>query len=310
MSKVRDRLLELKPMDNIRISKRLNRTILKDFYQKYMQMGLIHPAEWFSNARKWYRLNHAFNNPYNFGHVHSELLLLMTIEDSLQEFMKNCLLVIWGVGAGDTEMEIVRIQLDNEKQSKVIAIDVNYQFLLDFGYALRNKLKEEEKFRIYYYGINDLFERIKAEDLEVSSNLVNRFHVCLGNTLGDYEISEEIIKIFSRTCKEDDRVVIGFQTFDNIEAIVSKYIQNPLLESLLENISSIDIRRKSIKWVFNREKNQVEAWNESTQLFRSKKFFPSDLQSLFENFGFRLEKQFKDDFSTCIQIYRYQRRNS
>jgi hypothetical protein len=73
---------------HIRIIRRTNKKDLHKFYNNYLTTGLVHPAQWFGNAMKWYQI-HTFNNPYNVGSPNAELALLLNNRKKIQPYLKN-----------------------------------------------------------------------------------------------------------------------------------------------------------------------------------------------------------------------------
>ncbi len=286
------------------ILRRTKGPLLREFFENYRQRKFLHPAEWFCKAAKWYRLNHAYNNPYNYGTIQSELLLLASNERTLKQHIAGNLLVFWGVGTGDSEMEVVGIHLSAERRVEIVGIDINYQFLGDFRLSLQNKLRENAGLKIFFLGVNDLFEKIKRSDLGFGSAYGSKLHVCLGNTVGNYPRTEEILEIFRKNSLEGDKLLIGFQINRNLKNIFEKYAQNRLFNSFLSDcVPKGKGKRHQLEWKLNKDESQIEAWCDGIQIFRSRKFDPDDIRNAFLSHGFAFKEQITDSFNTCIQVY-------
>ncbi len=206
-------------------------------------------------------------------------------------------------------MEIVNYQLEsNGNTTYVITIDINYKFLKDFANALRDKVKENSQLQIYFLGINGLFEDIHPEELNCFG-LKNKIHICLGNTIGNYEKIDDIILIFKRNMNPGDFLLVGFQSDRLIESTFKRYKNNEYLEKLftssLEGKYREIVKKKEIVWRYNEKKRQIEAWIGNIQIFRSKKCNPNKLKNILKDYGFAQRYQFEDEFTTCIHLYEY-----
>lgn len=282
-----------------------------NFEIKEIEKGMMHSSSWFYDASKWYQI-HTYNNPYNIGSPNSELELMFRNRGWLSATLEDCSVIIfWGVGNADTEMVLVDYYLKSARgKINIIAIDINKTFLNDFYNALVDKLKENPSYEIYYFGINSLFEFVSHVDINAFSS-GKKFLVCVGNTIGNYQKTEDILRIFKHQCNKCDLLLVGFQTDNEIEVIFSKYAQNRYLEDLfipaLKRMYNYkNIARSKINWKLNAKRNQIEAWYNNIQLFRSKKQSPTKMKQLMAVSGFMHLGQAKDDFSTCIQLYKLQ----
>jgi len=297
--------LKIKKNGPICIKRKLGWNIIKQIYENSLNKGYAHPAQIFKSADKWYEI-HTYNNPYNFGSPNAELKLIIENKSELQRLMNDKTMVFWGIGKSDTEMEIVNIKLEiAEKPIYIIGIDINKRFLKDFGNSLKCKLLEEKKLDIYYLGINDLFENIERKDLEIGNKKL-KIHICLGNTIGNYNETDEIIEIIDSKLIIGDKLVISFQMKKYLEKIIERYKNNKYFESMI--ITGIQNERNHLEnediiWIYNKDKGQVEAWINDIQVFRSKKFDPRELASKFIDNGFTLIKEIKDKWTTCMQFY-------
>jgi uncharacterized SAM-dependent methyltransferase len=290
------------------IVKKINRKDLYTFYKKHLSSGYMHPAQWFADAVKWYQI-HTFNNPYNIGRPNAELALLLEYKERVLEYIKDMPLVFWGVGNSDTEMEIINFQIEKFKDTAYItAIDINHRFLKDFANALIDKVKEDPVLDIYFFGLNCLFEEVSFQELDqfVSKN---KMHICLGNTIGNYEHLADMVEIFQRTMVKGDYLLLGFQSDRLAESTARRYFGNQYLESLFMSALYPKfqdmVKGRTIKWKYEENKQQIEAWIDDIQVFRSKKFKPEKLEDCLMKYGFASRCQLKDRYTTCLYIFEH-----
>jgi uncharacterized SAM-dependent methyltransferase len=206
-------------------------------------------------------------------------------------------------------MELVNFQLEkNGETAYITALDINYTFLRDFANALKDKTKEVPDRKISFVGIQSLFEKVPSLNSNYTATK-RKLHICLGNTLGNYEKTTDIMAIFLKHMSKNDYLLLGFQTNRLLKFIKKRYFGNQYLQSLF--VSSLPIKfhramkKEGVEWRYDEKKGQVEAWLGNVQIFRSKKFNPHKLQNILRKYGFVLKHEFKDDFATCLHLYRY-----
>jgi hypothetical protein len=249
------------------------KTLLADDWRSRSLRG----AHWFRDAARWYRMNFAFNNPYNVGTVHSELQLIENHRNELSEIIDNHLLVFLGVGTGDTEMAIVNLLIERGQKADVIGIDINAKFLEDFGHSVRLRLKEDRRASTRYVGLQNLFERVTPLALSsVAPGMqgVPRCFICLGNTIGNYDDPEELLRIISSLAAPGDLILLGYQLNTHINATFEKYRTNGLLRKMLE-VCIPRVNRHSFEWKLDKRRSRITAWCGDVEVFRSMKFPPT-----------------------------------
>ena len=293
-------------MRRVGIVRLLSRETLNRMYDAHLRKKRMHPAQWFGDAAKWYRI-HTFNNPYNAGRPNAELALLIENRHRLLTRTAGLPMVFWGVGKSDTEMEFVNLQIGGVRRDiHVAAVDINHTFLGDFARALKDKVKECPRLRIHFFGIRGLFEIVRPKDLK-GLPVTRRVHVCLGNTVGNYSNTDEIIRVFSRNAERGDFLILGYQTDHFIQSTVMRYRGNGYFESLLRSAMPPRLRKRidgeKMEWRFNPQRSQVEAWLHGVEVFRSKKFNPGKLRERMLRYGFALKVRLKDRYTTCIDLY-------
>jgi hypothetical protein len=278
---------------------------LANFYNMQLDSKIMHPAQWFTSATKWYQI-HTFNNPYNAGGPNSELALIIKNQKKIYSRAKYLPLIFWGIGKADTEMEIANMQLNNNGgEAFIVGIDINHRFLTDFANALVDKVKENARLEISFIGLHSLFENISFSDIE-SLYGRKKMQICLGNTIGNYDNMEEIIDIFKRTSRCGDLLLIGFQTDKYIETTLQRYSGNNYFEQLIKHALPKEYKKKDkIVWRYNKKDSQIEAWLGDIEVFRSKKISARRMSNIFENNEFHLLDEYQDQFTSCIQIYKY-----
>jgi len=249
----------------------------------------ISGAHWFIDARKWYRMNFAFNNPLNLGSIHSELLLIEKYQQDFLSFLDRRQLVFFGVGTGDTEMIFVNICLSNWDYAEIVAIDVNEQFITDFAHSIRAKMKEDLRDVVLYLGIKTLFEKMALKSLpKTSAQSEARTFICLGNTIGNFASPSELVSIFTRCANKGDSLVLSYQTnhTHNLQSLLAKYKTNRLLHDMI--ISSVRLcKKQKLQWSLDDQQyySIVNAYCEEINVFRSLKFWRPGLHSILGEYG-------------------------
>ena len=244
-------------------------------------------AYWFRVAAYWFRLNHGYNNPLNWGSVHSELVHLWQLRPRLAHILKDRTLVFYGVGVGDTEMVCVDAQLDVQKTCESILIDVNKEFLCLFVKSLANRRRELPGTNMTYLAYHGLFELMEARHLAgLESQFKAKAFVCLGSTIGNFATADAPFGIFSRLASDGDVLVLGYQLPTHLQETYNKYSGNGLYLDLIGNFLPPH-KRQQIKWRLNEEEASIEAWLRNVQVFRSKKFQSADVLRVATSFGWK-----------------------
>jgi len=253
----------------------------------------VRGEHWFRYPKLWYELT-AFSNPYVT--VYSELVLLIQNMEKIYGFLSKKTLVLYGLGTGDTEMILVNSLLKKEKFVDIIGLEVQAKFIDGFIQSLENISIEDEDYKINFLGINGLFEEISKEDFKIGNN--KRAHIILGNTIGNFE-ENEIFEKLNSLMGSGDILLIGFQTDENIDNIFKQYSENKMFNDFIKkNISSSN----ELRWLINKGKSQIEAWDNDILVFHSKKKNPESMMNCVENFGFRNLYSINDT-NSCIQIF-------
>jgi len=260
----------------------------------------------FRIADNWYRLNMGYTNPLNCAKVHAELLLMegLSKKDKLDmiNLVKDKEFIFYGVGVGDTEIVPINWALDYKSPEVYITgIDVNREFLENFIIALKNKLIESPKSKIFYRAYHSLFEQINKKDL--NSNLL-KVHFCLGNTIGNFDNQDEVFKMFSNLSQKEDLLVLGIQLNRKLDMLFEKYKDNSLFQKFILNY--VDKNEKvNLNWNLDKKNGIISAKYNDVEVFRTKKYNENKLKQDLEKNDFKLLKQWIDqDENACIQIYK------
>jgi hypothetical protein len=233
---------------------------------------MISGAHWFRIAAYWYRLNHGYNNPLNWGSVHSELVHLLSEAEPLAHLLRHRTLVFFGIGVGDTEMACVDLQLRVQKHSESILIDVNKDFLTLFVKSLANRKRELASATVTYCALHGLFEEIERNHLKcANARFASRALICLGSTIGNFFDRDEPFEIFKRVAERGDVLVLGYQLDTHLRQTFEKYKANGVYLDLIGNFLERK-QRKQIKWKLDPSSSTIEARLHGVQLFRSRKF--------------------------------------
>ena len=270
-----------------------------------LEARIVGSAQWFRIADLWYRISYGYNNPLNFGSIHSELFLIMKERETLSQLLRNRGLVFFGVGVGDTEMALVDLQLATTQSAEAILIDINPVFLRMFVSSLAKKRMEKPELRIRYLGVKDFFERVSFGTVRVangkcSSNAI----VCLGGTIGNYNDTREIFDLFQRTSVQTDLIVVGYQLYKRINITYNKYRYNSLYRELIGNYLE-PAARENITWRLNSADSIVEAWLDEVQIFRSRKFDVEFVRKLAHGYNWEeLLCSVDSHKNYCIHVFR------
>jgi len=287
-------------LDNL-IEQRTSRYELDARLLEQQAMGSISGEQWFRDTSLWYELAISYNNPYNHRNVHAELSLLHDARKRLSPQFQDRTLVFYGIGTGDTEMELVSWQVERAGYAEIVGIDINKRFLEKFVGGLRNK-NLEGAYRILFRGYSGLFQSIMSEDLDFeNSSNVRTTHVCLGNTIGNFEEQDEILSIFARNSSKGDLLLLGVQLDTDFDTLFQKYSTNEQFSRLILNyLKNPDYSK--LKW--HRKEGVIKAYYDGIEVFRTRKYKPKKLQSEVEKFGYKLLEQTIDkERNACIQLY-------
>ncbi len=267
-----------------------------------LSSGKIRPEQWFRNALGWYQLAVSYNNPYNHRSVHSELFLLHKHREELVNVIGDTALIFYGLGVGDTEIEIVDAVLSSGKYAEIIGVDVNHDFIDAFVAGLRNKQLEDKEYQIMFKGYHALFEQMSVHDFVLeNSRYTRRAHICLGSTIGNFSDQQQLFHMFSHNCLQEDLLLLGFQLDTDIDVLLRKYSQNEQFARFVMNWSD-DADISQLAWSV--EEGVIKAIYQGKEVFRSKKYNAKALTQDLAMHGFEINAEFIDtDRNACVQGY-------
>jgi len=269
-----------------------------------LKTGHIEGDQWFRDFQEWLVI--AFDNPYNFKHSNSELILLERYRQEIFSGIKNYLQIHYGVGVGETELNIVKWQLEESNLAEIAAIDINGVFLELFLENLKNKKIEFPKSQILFKGYNTTFQNTTLDDFNFSnSKFKNKVHICLGGTIGNFRHQEEIWSIFRRNTEKGDKLLIGFQLNNHINEAFLKYKTNKYYPRFVLNYFDEKIDKTKIKWQVEKKSGFILMNYKGMEVFRTKKYNLAKLIQELKKFSFILENKWVDEYNnSCIVIFK------
>ena len=253
-------------------------------------INAVDSAEWFSDAQKWLRICFGYNNPINYASIHSELLLINQIQEKLRGLTTSNAVVFYGIGSGDTEMQVVDVLAAKYSQLEVFGVDINPHFLHLFDHSLRLRTIEQPEVGINFHGLHVHFEEFSRP--EGYDNTGINFYI-LGSSIGNYNDSGHFFHLLNNVIRPGDKVFISFQTNRYLERVFEKYQDNELYNDLIS--SNRDVPLGEIEWKLDREGNKIQAFHGNTQLFRSIKNPPEHLEGLAIKHGYHVLGDFQDE---------------
>lgn len=221
---------------------------------------------WYEKAENWYAIT-SFANATRT--VYRELQVLIQNQEEIEKILGDGLKIFYGIGNGDTESLLVDWDLTTKKHSEMIAIDSNKTFIQNFISGMKSLATEYPTSRIMILPLNMFFENMKKSNLNPPNRQTkNNIHVCLGNTIGNFE-TQEIFEIFSKNMDYGNFLIIGCQLLQNPKLHLRQYSENTLYNSWIREIAGCP--KEEIEWRWNYKENRVEAWNGNILIFKSKK---------------------------------------
>jgi uncharacterized SAM-dependent methyltransferase len=283
------------------IGGKVNHRLLERRLSLSLKSKRIGSEQWYRKPEEWYSLT-SFNNPYQT--IYSELRLLEKYSGQISRAIGKSALVFYGVGTGDTEAVFARWMLETYGYAEVIAIDAIRPFLERFAFILSNLRRQKDGSIVAFAGLQTLFEQL-SRDMILPENSVfgSNAHVCLGNTVGNFE-QREIFNIFQRLVKKDELLVLGVHLSSNLKKTL-KFYSNPLVSRFV--FSSIKHRFPgksiaSIRWLANEEEHSIEAWLGDINVFRSRKYAAGEISETAKKHRFALEQECNDKNAAIVLL--------
>ena len=251
----------------------------------------------YRKPENWYMIT-AHTNPYKT--IYSELSILNQNEKSLSKILDGYTKIFYGVGTGDTESVFVLWDVKSKRYSETIVLDAQPVFINGFITGLRNMLRDRYDGKVMFLAYRNLFEKTtKAQLKPKNKKFKHNAHICLGNTIGNFN-QEEIFQLFNKNTDSGDLLILGAHLLDSdIEKMLKEYSENPLFCQLAMGVIGGDI---PVDWVYNYSENQVEVWYKDVRILRTKKYQISELDSYAKAHGFKKLKHLNDK-KAVIAIY-------
>jgi len=298
--RVRNTLKNINKRDNI--TKRTEGE-LDQRLEEQLKTGHIEGDQWFRDFHDWLVI--AFNNPYNFKHSNSELALLTANRRKIFPFLKNRLQIHYGVGVGETEIEIVYWQMESNDLIEICGIDINGVFLELFLENLKNKQIEFPQAKIMFKGYNTTFQNTAAEDFDFeNAESDKKIHICLGGTIGNFRNQEEIWRVFGGNAKKGDRLFLGLQLNTHLKEIFEQYKGNKYYPNFVLNYYDEKIVPSKIKWTLDEKSGIIRMSYKGIHVFRSRKYDLNQLVSEASRHGFSLLDKWIDEYkNSCLALF-------
>lgn len=259
-----------------------------------LEQNELQGEQWYRDSKGWLKI--AFCNPVHYKHPNNELIVLERNMKNIFPHIANYTQIHYGIGAGETELEIIRWQLESGRDVHISAIDVNSDFLDIFASNLSAKQLEYQGQNIQCKFINTVFQNLDKK--QFIDNVSKSVHICVGNTIGNFRNQSEIFSIFRDNTKFGDKLILGFQLDTHIDVTLEKYRTNPyypnfVLNQLVKN-NAIDLGK--IRWNYEPESGFITMNYGNIEVFRSKKYKTLNLQNELSSFSFKYIGHWKDEY--------------
>ncbi|MEK7185150.1 MAG: L-histidine N(alpha)-methyltransferase [Patescibacteria group bacterium] len=267
--------------------------ILEKRLNEQVQSGKLEGEQWFRNPLGWLLV--CFNNPLNFKNPNGELVVLQNNQNEISKYIKGLNQIHYGVGVGETELEIVRFELEQSKVVSLEGIDINKTFIELFGENLKDKEFEFGKNSIQAKLIQDLFQNYQP------SFNGNTLHVCLGGTLGNFDdSSSELWSIFQKNSKSGDCLLVGVKMDKYVDIDFKKYQTNYYYPAfVLSHIKNVDA--SLIKWRKD-ENNYFRMSYDGIEVFRTRRFNKDNLIKEAGTHGFKFADSWTCEYEHSLVV--------
>jgi len=265
------------------IEKNIGRKELDERLDEGIERKVIPGEQWFRKPENWYAMT-SYSNP--FKTPYTELSVLIENSKKLKKHLNKTTKVFYGIGTGDTEIVPLLWDIKEHGYTEVVVIDAIKDFIDTFIQSLRNLRYESRETQIMFRGYNTLFEQLTKDDFLFHNSQCKKVtHICLGNTIGNFN-QNEIFSIFAKNMKTNDLLLLGVQLNTNPDCLLNQYADNFAFEKLLkESIGRRIMGSRKLVWKYNRSNDSVEAWMGDLLIFRSKKYDIKKLSEFAGKFG-------------------------
>jgi hypothetical protein len=238
--------------------------------------GKLEGEQWFRNPLGWLLV--CFNNPLNYKNPNGELIVLQNNKDSIAPYIRGLHQIHYGMGVGETELELIRFELEQSGRVSLEGIDVNKTFVQLFAENLKDKkLEYGDVISATLY--QDLFQNYRRTTNSAA------IHVILGGTIGNFDSrSQELWEILSRNSQANDLVLIGLKTQKYFDIDKEKYRTNKYYpDFVLNHIPNPDL--VAVSWESD-EDGYIRMFYENSEVFRTRRFDLDDLRKEAQGHGF------------------------
>jgi len=226
-------------------------------------------------------------------------MFLRNYDATIKRYTEGTMKVFFGIGNGDTETWMHRLEYNAKRYHEICAIDAQRYYLELYLAGLRKFILGMQG-GIMFKGLNMFFDEAAWGKLDFSNSRLKRNTlVVLGNTVGNYINQLEIFNILGGCMKEDDFLLLGIQLAlkKNPELVVSRYddvFYNAMAEDIRRRVESVGFQLpKKIRWVY--EDSFVKALCGDTTLFLSKKYDLDEVEDIGKKTGLERVERFTDE---------------
>ena len=221
----------------------------------------IEGEQWFRDPLGWLLVS--FNNPLNYGNPNGELVVLQNYQAEIGECIRGYNQIFYGVGVGETELELVRIELEQSDHINVEAVDISETFINLFEENLRYKELEFPGNKIEATLFRELFQNYSPPKTH------KRIHVVLGGTLGNFDNDgEELWQILQRNTPKGDILLIGMKLDTYIDVDFEKYKNNKYYPTfVLSHLDHVD--ENLITW--KKGEDYIRMFYDESDVFRTRR---------------------------------------
>lgn len=278
-------------MIELKINKNIE-NILEKRLKEQKQLNKLEGEQWFRNPLGWLLVS--FNNPLNLKNPNGELVVLQNNKDSIRKYIKGYSQIHYGVGVGETELEIIRQELEQSESINLEAIDINKTFIELF----RDNLRDKE----FEYGktINAVLKQDLFQNYE-NPFKTNSVHVCLGGTIGNFDNSSvEMWKILSDNARENDLLILGIKSDKYFDIDIQKYKANLYYPSFILS-GRTDIKPELISWNIDNQK-YIRMSYDNAEVFRTRRFELESLKDEAKNYGFNFQNYWQCQYGHALVV--------
>lgn len=291
--------------------------ILAQRLANQLQASRIEGEQWFREFHYWIRV--VFNNPLNWKHPNSELAVLYRHSAEIAPYVLNRLQVHYGVGVGETELEVIRWQVEHGQGfqfttgdsgvygTEVVAIDACAEFLQLFRDNLRDRSDEYEREILVDLRHTTFQESGVVNAWQYECHWHRAIHICLGSTIGNFAESQEIWSVFQKNAHRQDRLLLGFQLDTHIQPTFEKYRRNRYYSSfVLQHLlrRGEEIKPELVRWELDEESGFIRMHYDGIEAFRSRKHTLQGIVNDAEQHGFEFLESWQDEYNnTCVAVF-------